>query len=125
MFRLSQRLLQCKKGAALVEYALLVAGVALVGSASVSIFGHKTNDMLATVASILPGAHTDDNGPMVSGKIIETAPGATNADTNPAAIGLDVAGIIAGNGTDRLDSNLGNPTSGGATNQSLLVLEAK
>jgi len=124
MFRLSQRLLQCKKGAALVEYALLVAGVALVGSASVSVFGHKTNDMLATVAAILPGAHTDDNGPMVSGKIIETAPGATNADTNPQAIGLDVNGIIAGNGTDRLDGNLGNPI-GAASNQSLLVLEAK
>jgi len=124
MLRLIQRLLHCKKGAALVEYALLVAGVALVGSAGVSVFGHKTNDMLATVAAILPGAHTDDNGPLVSGKIIETAPGATNADANPAAIGLDVNGIIAGNGTDRLDTNLGNPI-GATSNQSLLVLEAK
>jgi len=123
MLRLINRLVKCKKGAALVEYALLVAGVALIGAASVSVFGHKTNDMIATVAAIMPGAHTDDNGPMVSGKIIETAPGATNAANNAAAIGLDVATIVTGNGTDRLDANLGNPL--GADNQSQLVLEAK
>jgi Flp pilus assembly pilin Flp len=123
MLRLINRLVKCKKGAALVEYALLVAGVALIGAASVSVFGHKTNDMIATVAAIMPGAHTDDNGPMVSGKIIETAPGATNATNNAAAIGLDVATIVTGNGTDRLDANLGNPL--GADNQSQLVLEAK
>src|SRR4029450_12158513 len=65
MLKLTRRILRCKKGAALVEYALLVAGIALVGAASIAIFGHKTNDMVAMVAAVLPGAHTDDNAPIV------------------------------------------------------------
>ena len=67
-----------------MEYGLLIAGVALISSAGVSIFGHKTNDLVSSVAAVLPGAHADDNGPLVSGKLIETAavggaPSATNA----------------------------------------------
>jgi pilus assembly protein Flp/PilA len=125
MLRLSRRLIQCKKGAALVEYALLVAGVALIGAASVATFGHKTNDMIGMVATILPGAHTDDNAPIVSGKIIETTNAATHAGAAGPAIGLDASAtgkILAGNGTDRLDANLG--FSDGTTD-SALVLEAK
>jgi Flp pilus assembly pilin Flp len=122
MLRLTRQFLKCKKGAALVEYSLLVAGVALIGAASVSTFGHKTNDMIAMITAVLPGAHTDDNAPIVSGKIIETTPKATHAAPAGPAIGLDVAAIVAGNGTDRLDANLGTPI---ANNQSQLVLEAK
>lgn len=96
-----RRLLRCKKGAALVEYSLLVAGIALIGAASVATFGHKTNDMMAASAAVLPGAHADDNNPIVSGKIIETN---VNGDGN---IALHVDGIIANNGTERLGNNLG------------------
>ena len=120
MRRLLKRLHREKKGAAMVEYALLIAGVALIGAAAVAIFGHKTTDMIAMTAAVLPGAHSDDNGPIVSGKIIETARGATNADSNPNAIGLDIDTIIANNNTVRLGSNLG--TVGSAAD---LVLEAK
>ena len=124
MLKLSQRLLKCKKGAALVEYALLVAGVALIGSASVAIFGHKTNDLMAMTAAVLPGAHTDDNAPIVSGKIIETSPAAAGVDGAGAlatGIGLDVDAIIAGNGTSRLGTAVG--TAGAPL--SSLVLEAR
>ncbi|HEY7185728.1 MAG TPA: hypothetical protein VH436_04230 [Vicinamibacterales bacterium] len=105
MRRLTQRLLKCRKGAAMVEYALLVAGVALIGAASTALFGHKTNDMIAMVAAVLPGAHADDNGPIVSGKIIETAPGAPGDPT--AGIGLDVTSILAAQNTERLGTNVG------------------
>jgi hypothetical protein len=90
----------------MVEYALLVAGVALIGAASTSIFGHKTNDMIAMVAAVLPGAHADDNAPIVSGKIIETSPDVGGAG---AGIGLDVDTIIAASdGTqERLGNNVG------------------
>jgi len=98
-----KRILKNKKGAVLVEYALLIGGVALISAASVAIFGHKTNDMIAAVAAVLPGAHTDDNGPIVSGKIIETAPGANNG-----GIGLDITTILTKNGTVRLGDNLGS-----------------
>ncbi len=123
MRNLIQRLARCRKGAAMVEYALLVAGVALIGAASTSIFGHKTNDMIAMVAGVLPGAHTDDNNAIVSGKIIETSAGAAGVDSGGAAttgIGLDVTSIIANSGTARLGTNVG--TDGTLAD---LVLEAQ
>lgn len=123
MRTLTQQILKCRKGAAMVEYALLVAGVALIGAASTSIFGHKTNDMIAMTAAVLPGAHADDNAPIVSGKLIETSTGAAGVDSGGAAttgIGLDVTGIIASQGTARLGSNVG--TDGTLAD---LVLEAQ
>lgn len=91
--------LKKRRGAALVEYGLLIAGVALVAAAAVSVFGHKTSDMMSAVAAVLPGAHGDDNGPIVSGKIIDTT---TNADGN---IILDVQS--AADGTNSLGDNMG------------------
>ena len=117
-----KKLLTNKKGSALVEYGLLIAGVALVAAAAVSVFGHKTNDLIAATATVLPGAHDDDNGPIVSAKLIET-----NDDGNGGGIILDDAAIAAGG--NRLGNNLlgvtGN-TTGGATNLlgDTLVIEA-
>jgi pilus assembly protein Flp/PilA len=96
--------LRSQAGAALVEYSLLVAGIALIGAAAVAVFGHKTTDMMAAVAAVLPGAHADDNAPIVSGKIIETAD-SQGPDGN--AIALDIDGIVANAGTSRLGNNLG------------------
>ena len=45
------QMLKDKKGSALVEYGLLIAGVALVCAAAVSVFGHKTNDIVAKITS--------------------------------------------------------------------------
>jgi hypothetical protein len=100
----------------MVEYALLVAGVALIGAASTSIFGHKTNDMIAMTAAVLPGAHADDNGPIISGKLIETTNQALGE--GGVGIGLDVDAINAPN-TVRLGTNVG--TLGDLSD---LVLEA-
>lgn len=91
-----------RRGAALVEYALLIAGVALVAAAAVAIFGHKTNDMIAAVAAVLPGAHAEDNGPIDSGKLIETTD-ATAGD----GIEIDVAAIVTNTDVPRLGTNLG------------------
>ncbi len=89
-----------RRGAALVEYGLLIAGVALISAAAVSIFGHKTNDLLAATATVLPGAHSDDNGPIFSGKLIET----TDGGAGPIAV--NTADVLAGSGTSRLSENL-------------------
>jgi Flp pilus assembly pilin Flp len=105
-----RRLRKNEKGAALVEYALIIAGVALIGAAVVSVFGHKVSDMLATVAAVLPGAHEDDNAPIVSGKAIETSPNAQGLDqggNNQQGIGLDVNAITQGNGKARLSEGVG------------------
>lgn len=95
---------QRRKGGALVEYALLIAGVALIGAASVSVFGHKTSDLVSATAAVIPGAHADDNGPITSGKLIETtAPGASGSGDG---IELDVVTIEGNTNTGRLGNNV-------------------
>ena len=96
--------LRSKKGAAMVEYALLVAGIAIVAVAAVSVLGHKTSDLIGTSAAIIPGVSADDNNPMTSGRIIETD---TNADGN---ITLDVQQITSNSNTERLGDNMGYDT---------------
>ncbi|MEM7307696.1 MAG: hypothetical protein AAF682_13540 [Planctomycetota bacterium] len=105
------QLLRCKKGAALLEYSLLAAGVSLIAAAGVAMFGHKTTDMIASVAAIMPGVHADDNGPIASGKLIETTPGGSGQ------VALDVDAIIANTDTPRLGNNIG------VSNLDLLILE--
>ena len=70
------KLLKSRKGAALFEYSLLLAGVGLVTIAAVSVFGHKVSDMTAAVATVLPGAHDEDNNCRQGDKVrlIETRP---------------------------------------------------
>lgn len=114
-----RKLIRNKKGQGLVEYGLIIAGVALISAAAVSVFGHKTSDLISAVATILPGAHADDNGPIVSGSLIET-----EADATTGAISLDVAGIAANSGNGRLDANVlgGDGTADGFGG---LILEAE
>jgi pilus assembly protein Flp/PilA len=100
MIRKIRNLLRNKQGQGLVEYALLIAGVALISAAAVSVFGHKTSDLIGSVTAVLPGAHSDDNAPIVSGKLIETAP---NADGN---IALDTTSIVANTNSARLGNNV-------------------
>ncbi len=100
-----------KKGQGLVEYGLIIAGVALVCAAAISLFGHKTADLVAATAAVLPGAHGDDNAPIVTGKLIETAANADgniNLNMGTAADGTTAGtGIIGGTNSPRLGNNLG------------------
>ena len=110
MSKVIQRLRQNEAGAALVEYALIIAGVALIGAATVSVFGHKTNDMLATATAVIPGAHAEDNAPIVSGAVVETSPNAPGFDggNSSTGIGIDVNAITTNNGTPRLGNEVGS-----------------
>src|SRR5712692_2376602 len=110
MLKLVRRLRRNDAGAAMVEYALIIAGVALIAAATISVFGHKTNDMLATATAVLPGAHAEDNAPIVSGRVIETSPNAPGLDQGNSAtgIGLDVNAITEANGTSRLANDVGS-----------------
>ena len=121
MLKFVGRFRKNKKGAAMVEYALIVAGVALIGAVAVSLFGHKTSDMLGTAAAVMPGAHADDNAPIVSGRTIETSPNAQGTDQGGNAqtgIGLDVNAITQSTGKARLADGIGGDGS-----VSSLVLE--
>lgn len=102
------RLRRDKKGQGLVEYALIIGGVALIAAASISVFGHKTTDIISAVATILPGAHTDDNNAIQSGHLIETAATGTGG-----AIAVDAITILNNKNTDRLGVNV---LGSGATN---------
>ncbi len=89
-----------RRGAALVEYGLIIAGVALISAAAVSVFGKKTSDMIGSAAAVLPGAQSEDNGAIRSGRLIET----TN---NNGVVELDTQAIQ--DGGSRLGDNLGVP----------------
>jgi Flp pilus assembly pilin Flp len=65
-------LLRNRRGQSLVEYGIIIGGVAIVSLAAIAILGHKTNDLVGSSASLLPGAHADDNGPIFSGKLVQT-----------------------------------------------------
>lgn len=90
-----------RKGQAMVEYALLVVCIAVVGAVAVSMLGHKTQNTLAIAAAVMPGAHTDDNNPISTAQVVPTA-------ISNGAIVLDTAGLT---NSDRFAGVLG---SGGA-----------
>ncbi len=121
MSKMLQRL-RNNKGASLVEYALIVAGVSLIGAAAVSVFGHKVTDMLGMSAAVIPGAHAEDNAPIVSGRTIETSTNTPGFDSGNAStgIGLDVNAITQSNGATRLGDSVGGDGS-----LSSLVLETQ
>ena len=94
-----------KKGQGLVEYGILVGGIALVALAATAILGHKTTDLIGTVAAALPGAHSEDNGAIVSGYLVNvtlntsgTGGGFVLNGENPGSfssnLGIDVDGLV-------------------------------
>jgi len=104
-----------RAGATLVEYALVVAGVALIATAAVSLFGVKTNGLLSGAAAALPGAHADDNAAIQSGRLLETVQHGTGGGLrNEGTIHLDVHRMRGG---ARLPENLGIPVE-------MLILES-
>ncbi len=55
--------------------------------------------MLGTLTAILPGAHTDDNGPIAAGELVQTTVG-------PDGITVDVNAAANAAGTATLGQNL-------------------
>jgi len=96
-----RKLFKNKKGQGLVEYGLIIAGVALICAAAISVFGHKTSDLISATAAVLPGSHAGDNAAITSGALIETSEGAAGD-----AIELDADAILAASGTGRLGNNV-------------------
>ncbi|HKK50863.1 MAG TPA: hypothetical protein VKA74_04715, partial [Myxococcota bacterium] len=69
-----------QRGAALAEYGLLLAGLALSSMVAVSVLGGKVGGMIASVATLLPGASAEENAPVQVGKLIETQTMDSNGD---------------------------------------------
>lgn len=103
-------LLRSRRGAALVEYALVIAGVALVAAAAVTIFGEKTNQLVSGVGAVLPGAHNEDNAAIVAGRLLEVRNSGTVGGLEPdGALILDGQGIRDRSGTRRFGNNIAIP----------------
>src|SRR5690349_373248 len=75
-----------RKGQALVEYALIVVCVAVVCAVAVSVLGHKTADTIGIAASVMPGAHQDDNAPIATAEVIPTKVDGGNIVLNTQAL---------------------------------------
>jgi Flp pilus assembly pilin Flp len=109
-----KKLIRNRKGQGLVEYALIIAGVALIGVVGITMFGHKVADLIGTVAAVLPGAHTDDNGPITAGQLVGTTVGADGA------ISVDTQSVTQSGNT--IGNNLlGAPTPAGPTGNGLVT----
>ncbi len=97
MANLGRRWLKSDTGAALVEYALIIAGVALIGAAAVSVFGNKVTNMLTTAAAIMPGSHATSDPPAVSG--VETSQNVTDVDEGSPGTGQSIGNNIGADGS--------------------------
>jgi hypothetical protein len=96
---------KARKGQALVEYALIIATVALTSIVALTVFGKKTSDVLAVCAGILPAAHAVENAPIADAALF-----ALTKDAQGNTI-LDVSNLCAIGGVDRWAGLLG---TGGA-----------
>ncbi len=110
----NDRRLRRKRGAALAEYGVLLAGVTLAGLVAVSVLGGKVGGLVASVATLLPGAAPEDNAPVQVGRMIETTTADANGDGTQEQI-LDAARVLHGQATvpsSRLGAslNLGEET---------------
>ena len=94
------RLIRDKKGQGFVEYALLVAGIALVGAIGVTIIGQKSGELLDAMATVIPASTPQTNNDIQSGALIEYT---TNED--PMTLELNL--IRDRGNTSRLSNNLG------------------
>lgn len=98
-----------RRGQGLVEYIIIVAAVALIALAAVSIFGHKVADQYAVGAGMLPGAHGEDNAPIATGFYADIA----NDGTANSGNGVVTWDDVTGNATvGEMDNNV--MTAGGA-----------
>ena len=97
--RLINHSVRRRKAAVVAEYGVLLAGILVISLAAISMGGHKIGDLWGVFTAILPGAHADDNAPLVSGQLIETK----NAG---GEISLDDAAIVANSNQERLGNNM-------------------
>ena len=94
-----------RKGSVLVEYGLLIAGVALTCVLAVAVLGHKTQYPLALAADIMPGASQDDNQPI---REVKTFP----LDSSNGTLQLNANALVQKGGVDRMRDIFDTPNAG-------------
>ncbi len=100
-----------RRGQGLVEYIIIVASVAMIALVALSIFGHKVADQYAVGAGMLPGAHTEDNAPIVTGEYAGFADNGSGANVATGGVTWD---DITGNAVvGEMDNNVLTNTATG------------
>ncbi len=101
-------------GAALAEYGLLMAGITMVSLVAVTVLGSKVGGLIGSVATLLPGAYTDQNAPVQVGQMLETRTVDSNGDgvkeivIDAARIADDGGGLVGNEpATPRLGQSMG------------------
>lgn len=88
-----------RRGQALLEYALAVAGGALVCAVFISLVDQRLAETIGTTVALVPGAHATDNGRadglIAAGNLVETN-----------QTGLDLDAILQNSGSSRLGKNV-------------------
>ena len=116
------RMLRDRKGAALAEYGLLLAGITMVSLVAVSVLGSKVGGLVGAVATILPGAFAEQNAPVTVGELVETRSHDDDGD-GITQQGIDMLGIVhSNNNTPRLGDQLGLANDGGHSSSHLYQL---
>ena len=92
-------------GAALAEYGLLVAGITMASLVAVSVLGGKVGGLVASVATLLPGATAQDNGVVQVGELVKTTTTTGGAGGN--VIKLDDQAMLHDRANGRPGSPLG------------------
>ena len=113
------KMLRNKKGQGLVEYGLIVAGVALICAAAVSVFGHKTSELITVLFQLnfsnrkprfVVGTKHDPTFGRVDSRAVICAPrvnrvhgqalntGESTGRTNLVSGSRDVGGLLTGLG---------------------------
>jgi len=69
-----------ERGAALAEYGLLLAGIAMVSMLAVSVLGTKVGGLIGSVATMIPSNTEDLDAPVLVGKMLETETKDLNGD---------------------------------------------
>lgn len=95
-----------RKGQAMVEYALLLAGIAVASVVGIAVLGHKTADQYSLLGVIMPGAHAEDNNAIQSSEALipfTTSNGVIVLDTSKLIGGQDrMAGVLGAGGGEVL-----------------------
>lgn len=60
-----------RRGASMVEYAVLLGAITLVCLVAISFLGNKTNDIIGALAATLPGANANDDLSIESHWLVE------------------------------------------------------
>lgn len=100
-----------RRGASMVEYAVLLGAITLVALVGISFLGNKTADIIGALATTLPGANADDDLSIISHELVELTEDVGNNDDYVRFDASIIGANDAGNRDNRLATNTGyDPT---------------